>query len=73
VSHRAVWCATFGGIRHAVFEWCGWWQERQVISGAPLPRAVFGPAMSPVYNFATYPVLALADMSDPHTVASKSK
>ena len=30
-------------------------------------------AMSPVYNFATYQVLALADMSDPYTVAGKSK
>jgi len=29
--------------------------------------------MSPVYNFATYQVLALADMSDPYTVAGKSK
>jgi muconolactone delta-isomerase len=30
-------------------------------------------AMSPVYNFATYQVLALADMTDPFTVAGKSK
>ena len=30
-------------------------------------------AMSPVYNFATYQVLALAEMTDPYTVAGKSK
>ncbi len=30
-------------------------------------------AMSPVYNFATYQVLPLADMKDPYTVAGKSK
>jgi len=30
-------------------------------------------AMSPVYNFATYQVLALAEMNDPNTVAAKSK
>ncbi len=30
-------------------------------------------ATSPVYNFATYQVLPLADMSDPYTVAGKSK
>ncbi len=29
-------------------------------------------AMSPVYNFATYQVLALAEMTDPYTVAGKS-
>jgi muconolactone delta-isomerase len=28
-------------------------------------------AMSPVYNFATYQVLALAEMSDPGTVVKK--
>lgn len=30
-------------------------------------------AMSPVYNFAIYQVLPLADMTDPYTVAGKSK
>ncbi len=30
-------------------------------------------ATSPVYNFATYQVLALADMTDPYTVTGKSK
>jgi muconolactone delta-isomerase len=30
-------------------------------------------AMSPVYNFATYQVLTLAEMTDPNTVAGKSK
>jgi hypothetical protein len=29
--------------------------------------------MSPVYNFAIYQVLPLADMTDPYTVAGKSK
>jgi muconolactone delta-isomerase len=29
-------------------------------------------AMSPVYNFATYDVLALAEMDDPATVAGKA-
>jgi len=29
--------------------------------------------MSPVYNFATYQVLPLAEMSDPFTVGGKSK
>jgi hypothetical protein len=28
-------------------------------------------AMSPVYNFATYQVLALAEMTDPYTVVGK--
>jgi muconolactone delta-isomerase len=42
-----------------------------VISNEELDRLM---AMSPVYNFATYQVLAaLADMSDPYTVAGKSK
>jgi len=42
-----------------------------VISNEELDRLL---AMSPVYNFATYQVLAaLADMSDPYTVAGKSK
>jgi muconolactone D-isomerase len=30
-------------------------------------------AMSPVYNYASYQVLPLAEMSDPSTVAGKSQ
>jgi muconolactone delta-isomerase len=30
-------------------------------------------AMSPVYNFATYQVLALAEMADPQTVTGKAE
>jgi len=29
--------------------------------------------MSPVYNFAVYQVLPLAEMNDPYTVAGRSK
>jgi muconolactone delta-isomerase len=30
-------------------------------------------AMSPVYNFATYQVLPLAEMTDPYTIGGKGK
>ena len=30
-------------------------------------------AMSPVYNFATYQILALADMTDRHTISGASR
>ena len=38
----------------------------KVTSNEELDRLL---AMSPVYNFASYQVLALADMTDPYTVA----
>ena len=42
----------------------------KVTSNEELDRLL---AMSPVYNFATYQVLPLAEMSDPFTVAGKGK
>ena len=44
-------------------------QGYKVDSNEELDRLL---AMSPVYNFATYEVLALAEMSDPGTVVGKS-
>ncbi len=53
-----------------------WWAATggawiyNVTSNEELDRLL---AMSPVYNFATYQVLALANMTDPYTVAGKGK
>jgi muconolactone D-isomerase len=42
----------------------------EVSSNEELDRLL---AMSPVYNFATYEVLALAEMEDPRTVVGKAE
>ena len=54
---------------HVVGSHGGAWIYK-VASNEELDRLL---AMSPVYNFATYQVLALAEMTDPFTVAGKSK
>ena len=54
---------------HVVGSHGGAWIYK-VASNEELDRLL---AMSPVYNFATYQVLALAEMADPDTVAGHGK
>jgi len=54
---------------HVVGSHGGAWIYK-VASNEELDRLL---AMSPVYNFATYQVLALAEMTDPYTIAGKNK
>ena len=54
---------------HVVGSHGGAWIYK-VASNEELDRLL---AMSPVYNFATYQVLPLAEMTDPYTVGGKSK
>jgi muconolactone delta-isomerase len=54
---------------HVVGSHGGAWIYK-VTSNEELDRLL---AMSPVYNFATYQVLPLAEMTDPYTVAGQSR